>query len=377
VRIVVDYRPTLRERSGVGEYIHHLIGALAAGPGRGDTIVLFSSSLKDRPDPRQTHGLPVVSRRLPVRLLNRLWHRLEWPPVEVLIRARVDVAHSPHPLMLPSRSAARVVTIHDLDFLQYPERTDAEIRRDYPALVRDHAHRADHIVVNSAHTAGEVHQLLEVPRGAITVCRPGAPPWPARRAVPPKGYLLFVGTLEPRKNIGGLLDGYERLLQQRPDAPPLLLAGRTTPAASRWLARLGTPPLRDRVRHLGYVTDEARQQLYEGARVLVLPSFNEGFGLPVLEAMTVGVPVVASTRGAIPEVLGDAGLLVEPDDPDALADALDRLLGDDALAAASASRGVRRSLSFNWRASAEALHEAYRQAVATRRSRGLARTRAR
>jgi glycosyltransferase involved in cell wall biosynthesis len=369
VRIVVDYRPALRQRSGVGEYIHHLISALAAGPGRNDEIVLFSSSLQHQVEGTALAGLRVANRRVPVRVLNRLWHRLDWPPVEMLVEGPFDVAHSPHPLMLPTRTAARVVTIHDLDFLSNPERTDAEVRRDYPRLVRLHAHRADHIVVNSAHTAGEVHQRLDVARHSITVCRAGAPPWPARADVPTDGPILFVGTLEPRKNVVGLLDGYERLLTTGRATPDLVLAGRSTPAAAPWLKRLELPPLAGHVRHVGYVTDAERRRLYEQARLLVLPSFNEGFGLPVLEAMTVGVPVVASNRGAIPEVLGDAGTMVDPDDADALAGAMERLLFDRAAAARAAARGVRRALTFRWDVSAEALRSAYEHAVSLRRRR--------
>jgi glycosyltransferase involved in cell wall biosynthesis len=377
VRVVVDYRPALTQRSGVGEYIHNLIGALAAGPGASDEIVLFSSSWKDQVDARTVPaGTVLANRRVPVRVLNRLWHGLGWPPVEYLVKGPFDVAHSPNPLILPSRTGARVITVHDLAFLENPERTRAEIRRDYPRLVRDHAHRADHIVVNSAHTAGEVHQRLDVPRARITVCRPGGPGWPARRQAPVAGHILFVGTLEPRKNVGGLLDGYQRLLALRPDAPKLLLAGRATPAAAPWLQRLKAPPLAGRVHHVGYVSDEVRQTLYMGASLLVLPSFHEGFGLPILEAMTVGVPVVASSRGAVPEVLGDAGLLVEPDDPDGLAEAMARLLFDDRLAAQAAARGIRRSLIFDWRSSAEALRQAYEQAIAYRKRRGLSAGRA-
>jgi glycosyltransferase involved in cell wall biosynthesis len=344
----------------------------AAGPGRQDEIVLFSSSLKHQIDPADVAGLRVANRRVPVRVLNRLWHRLEWPPVEMLVRGPFDVAHSPHPLMLPTRTAAQVVTIHDLDVLAHPERAEREIRRDFPRLVRQHAQRADHIVVNSAHTAGEVHDRLDVARSSITVCRAGAPAWPARLELPADGPILFVGTLEPRKNIGGLLDGYERLLALGPRVPELLLVGRATAAAAPWLARLAQPPLAGRVRHLGYVSDTERRTLYERARLLVLPSYDEGFGLPILEAMTVGVPVVASNRGAIPEVLGDAGPMVDPDDPDALAAAMERLLFDRAAAVRAAAGGIRRSVIFKWEHSAESLRAAYEQAIALRRLRKAA-----
>src|SRR5207247_4853583 len=114
-------------------------------------------------------------------------------------------------------------------------------------------------------------------------------------------------------------------------------AGRTVPESRRWLDRIGRPPLKDVVRHLGYVDPSARRELYEGARLLVQPSFEEGFGLPVLEAMTLGVPVIAANRGALPEVLGDAGLVVDPEQPAQLASALERMIDDGALAAACAA----------------------------------------
>jgi alpha-1,3-rhamnosyl/mannosyltransferase len=140
---------------------------------------------------------------------------------------------------------------------------------------------------------------------------------------------------------------------------------------------MAKPPLAGRVRHLGYVSDESRRTLYEGAQLLVLPSFNEGFGLPVMEAMTVGVPVVASARGALPEVLGDAGTLVEPEDADGLAEAMERMLFDARLSAQATARGLRRSRTFSWTASAQSLREAYEHAIALRRSRQAAASRPR
>jgi glycosyltransferase involved in cell wall biosynthesis len=151
--------------------------------------------------------------------------------------------------------------------------------------------------------------------------------------------------------------------------PELLLAGRPTRAAQPWLERLARPPLRGHARHLGYVSDAERLALYQRARLLVLPSYNEGFGLPILEAMAVGVPVVASNRGAIPEVLGDAGIMVEPDAAEALAEAMQRTLSDPVAAAAAAGRGVRRARMFDWDEAAAALRVGYTEAIATQRSR--------
>jgi glycosyltransferase involved in cell wall biosynthesis len=419
VRVLIDYRPALREPSGVGEFTHQLVAALLAAyppdaPASELALFLFSSSWKDRFAPAaDLAGAVIIDRRIPVRLLNLSWHRLGWPPAEMLAGRDFDVTHSLHPLLLPSRRAAQVITIHDLNFLAHPERTRAEIRRDYPALARDHAQRADAILVPSAFTAGQVERALGVPPDRIAVCPPGAPDWTPRAATPKDGYVLFFGTLEPRKNVGGLLDAYELLISGtngtakavpyespydmtyvghpsrgaepgeavpydpsdvgRPfrgagplGVPELVLAGRATDEARPWLERLERPPLKGVVRHAGYVDHAKRRALYDGARLLVQPSFEEGFGIPVLEAMSLGVPVVAANRGALPDVLGDAGTLVDPERPDDIANAIARLLADDAFAATCASRGLARARTFSWERTAHRVYEMYRHAIERR-----------
>lgn len=372
VRILIDYRPALVSRSGVGEYTHELARALAAlrgpAPTAADAIVVFSSSWQDRVNPSGLAGLAIIDRRVPVRMLNFAWHRLEWPPVESLTGRSFDVAHSLHPLLMPARRAAQVVTVHDLDFLSHPERTRGEIRRDYPALAAAHVVRADHVVVNSRFTAAEVQHSFGVPPDRVTVCSPGAPAWEPRPLSAQGQYVLFFGTLEPRKNLGALLDAYAALATRRPDVPELVVAGQATAAAGAWLARLSQPPLAGRTRAIGYVSPDRRRSLFEQAALLVIPSFHEGFGLPALEAMTIGVPVIASARGALPEVLGDAGLLVEPA-ADALAGAMERVLTDPDLARVLVSRGLERARQFTWRAAAIAAHDAYARAIERRRTR--------
>jgi glycosyltransferase involved in cell wall biosynthesis len=401
VRVLIDYRPALRDRSGVGEYTHQLVKALIAtyaspaGPAGTNgalALTLFSSSWKDRlADTPDLRGASTVDRRVPVRLLNFAWHRLGWPPVELFTGSDFDVTHSLHPLLLPSRRAAQVITIHDLHFLAHPERTRAEIRRDYPVLARAHAHRAARIIVPSRFTAVEVEWQLGVAAERIAICPPGAPDWAPAHPDASTGYILFFGTLEARKNLGGLLDAYERLmaLNDRPakaghyylrngerySFPELVLAGKATEEARPWLERINRPPLAGHVRHIGYVDPANRQALYSGARLLVMPSFEEGFGMPVLEAMTLGVPVVASSRGSLPEVLGDAGPLVSPDQPEEVAGAMAHVLDDDSYASACAAKGVLRSRQFNWHRTAALVYDVYRQAAGDRRSGGRAPTR--
>ena len=269
---------------------------------------------------------------------------------------------------MPAREAAQVITIHDLNFLTHPERTSAEIRRDYPALARAHAHRANAVLVPSAYTAGQVERLLDVPRARMTICPPGAPDWRPREQAPKNGYVLFFSTLEPRKNVAGLLDAYERLLTG--PVPELILAGRASADARPWLDRIARPPLRGFVRHIGYVDADDRRALYEGARLLVQPSFDEGFGMPVLEAMSLGVPVVAANRGSLPEVLGGAGLLVDPTQPADMAHAIESLLNDDGLASACAEKGIARARAFRWDETARLVYDAYLAAIERAHMRG-------
>ena len=372
MRVVIDYRPALRQRSGVGEYTHELaraLVALGAEDRRPLDLTLFSSSWKDRASIENgLRGATLVDRRVPVSLLNLAWHRFQWPSAETLARGPFDIAHSMHPLLMPAQRAARVVTIHDLNFLSHPERTRAEIRRDYPALARRHAQKADAIIAVSQFTAGEVQRLFDIPAERVAVCSPGAPPWTPRDGPPATGYVLFFGTLEPRKNVGGLLDAYERLAGRRRLLPQLVLAGQATEAARPWLERIRRPPLDRVVRHVGYVDPARRRELYADAICLVQPSFEEGFGITVLEAMAAGVPVVVTDRGALPEVTGGAGEVVSADDPDELAAAVERLIDDPALAARRTALGVARAREFRWDATARKVYDTYEYANRHRRA---------
>jgi glycosyltransferase involved in cell wall biosynthesis len=366
VEALLDYRPALRARTGVGEYVHRTALALAETAPPGDRVAIFSSSWKDRlHSPART--IAARDARVPVRALNWCWHRLSWPPME-WIAGPADIVHSPTPLLIPSRHAAQVVTIHDLFFLDHPEATDAEIRRDYPALVAAHARRADLVVTVSETVAAQVVTRLGVPSARVVTCHNGAPDWAPRASAPADGPVVFVGTLEARKNVAGLLDAWERLVSQGLRVP-LLLAGGAPAAAAPVLARLTRPPLAGLVRHVGYLDEADRQAFYEQARLLVLPSFDEGFGLPVVEAMAAGVPVVAARRGALPEIGGDAVAYVDPDDPGDMAHTIAHVLASPEQLTVMRARGVARARTFSWRAAAVRLWDAYREALARRGAR--------
>lgn len=368
MRVLIDYRPALRHRTGVGEWIHSLVSALAGKIHDGSIqkseldLTIFSSSWKHRlkttPD-----GCESIDCRVPVRVLNFSWNRFSWPPIELMTGQAFDVVHSPHPLLIPTDQAARIITIHDLDFLEHPERSDAEIRNDYPRLVKTHSRDANHIIVPSQFTGSEVTRKLGISQSQITVCYNGAPDWTPRKSQPNNGHILFVGALGKRKNLRRLLDAYRLLIDDREiNPPPLILTGPDTPQATDYLPSIESEPFKGRVQRTGYVDRSTLRTLYEKASLLVLPSLHEGFGLPVVEAMTVGVPVVVSDRGALQEVSGSAGLIVNPLDPRDIANAIKRLLVDDHLSQTCVERGFRQAARFSWNRSAESLKMAYKHA---------------
>jgi glycosyltransferase involved in cell wall biosynthesis len=369
VRIFVDYRPALRERTGVGEYVHEVARALVATAPIDESLTLFSSSWKDRLDPAALPGALTIDHRVPVRMLNFAWHRLEWPSIEKLTGQPFDVAQSFHPLLAPTTEAARLVTIHDLDFLDHPDRSRAEIRRDYPALAASHAARADHILVNSAHTARDVESRLGIPETRISIARPGAPDWPRRTDEPADGCILFLGTIEPRKNVDALLDAYERLLATTPAAPRLVLAGGSTADAAPVMRRTQLAPFAGHVETPGYIDERGRLDLYRRALVFVMPSHMEGFGMTVLEAMTCGVPVIASPVGGLPEAAGRAARFVDPDDVTGLTAALTEVLGNRALRDRMRDDGWRQAATFKWHDTAAIVRSAWARALEARKAR--------
>lgn len=339
-----------------------MVCALAQTGAPGDAVVAFSSSWKDRlavPCP----GVDVADAHIPVRALNLCWHRLGWPAVETLAGAAA-VAHSPTPLLMPTRHARQVVTIHDLFFLDHPEATTAEVRRDYASLVGRHARRADLVLTSSHHVGALVVERLQVDPARVLTCPGGAPPWVARPAVPAEGPVVWLGTLEPRKNVGVLLDAWERLVARGGSVPSLVLAGGHGTESAAVLARIAQGPLSGHVRHEGYLPDDGREAFYKRARLLVLPSLDEGFGLPLVEACAAGVPVLASRCGALPEVGGDAPVYLDPRDPTAWADTVAALLDAPDHLEVMRQRGVARAAAFSWTASATALWQTYRELVA-------------
>jgi glycosyltransferase involved in cell wall biosynthesis len=365
----LDVRPSLTRPTGIGTYVLGLIDRLPPlAPD--DVFHFFSASFRERYEKRTwPTNARLVDRRLPVHALNFTWNRLGWPSLDRLVGASLDLVHSPHPLLIPARRARRIVTVPDLFFLKHPEMTGGEIRRDYAGLVRDHVRRADGVICISEYTASEARHLLGVPPEKIAVTPLGVDPAfreaPSERQVDaalsrlrlPRGAILYVGSDEKRKNMVSLVMAYLSLAGRRRGTPPLVLAG----PGSSW-ARAGDW-VGPQIRATGYLARDDVRALMAASSLLVLPSLEEGFGLPVVEAMAAGLPVVCSRGSALEEVAGDAATLVDPGDTGALTRAIEMLLDDPVRAEASRRRGLERSLRYDWQETARLTIAFYREVL--------------
>jgi glycosyltransferase involved in cell wall biosynthesis len=365
----LDLRPSLSKPTGAGSYVLALAQRLPElAPA--DRFYFFSASLKERYPARDwPANVRLVDRRLPVHALNYAWNRLEWPPLDRLVGAPLDLVHSPHPLLIPARKAKQVVTIHDLFFLKHPDMTQAEIRRDYAPLVRDHVRRADAVICVSEHTASEARLLLDISPAKLAVIPLGVDPeyrLPisdegvnavlARRGLP-RGAILYLGTDEKRKNLVNLAMAYIGLAGRRRGIPPLVMVG----PGPEW-AQGGTI-YGPQIRATGYLETREVRALMAASIALVLPSLEEGFGLPVVEAMAAGLPVVCSRGSALEEVAGDAATFVNPLDTRSIADGIETILDDGERRETQRRLGLERSRAFDWDGAAAKTLELYRRVL--------------
>lgn len=366
-RIGIDARLVYYHKGGISRYIAHLIAELAAIDPDDSYLILHSRKDQDT--------LATAPNQRRVSCWTPSHHRLERLALAVeLAPLRLDLLHSPDfipPLGGPWKS---VITIHDLSFLHFPETKDAASRRYYNGQIDAAVARADAILADSEATRQDVIGMLSVPPEKVTTVWAGidarfapAPPQEIARVRAahslPEEYILFVGTVEPRKNLQGLMRAYGTLRADLSDAPPLVIAGRRG-----WLndpihalpAELG---IADRVCWVEDIPDGDLPALYSGANVLCLPSLYEGFGFPVLESMACGTPVVTSGRGSLSEVAGDAAILIDPDEVAGIGDGLRRALTDTALRADLRRRGFAQVRKFTWAEAARRALGVYRQVL--------------
>ncbi|MCU1497361.1 MAG: glycosyltransferase [Acidimicrobiales bacterium] len=368
--VAVDATSLLDRPTGIGVYVGELVRGLDA---RADVEVrAFAVSFRGRRRLADVvpAGVPVRSRPVPARLARLAWQRTDHPTAAWLA-GRTAVVHGPNYVVPPGGGAAEVVTVSDLSAVRFPEMCSPDVLQ-WPGLLARALARGAWVHTISESVGDEVRTLH--PEAAERVV---AVPLAVRRPPPPTPqtaaavghhlaggdrYVLALGTVEPRKDLPSLVAAFDALAADDPDLR-LVLAGPDGSGVEALTAARDRAHHRRRILRLGWVDDRQRLALLRGASVVAYASTYEGFGFVPLEAVGVGTPVVATAVGALPEVLGDGGLLVAPGDVAALADGLGRVLTDASLAADLVERGGRRVDAYTWDATVTGLVELYRRAT--------------
>lgn len=371
LRIAIDAHSVGTGLAGNESYITNLIEALAELDNT-NRYTLYVT--KDEAVERFRHRWPHVSvrRTLPHTPLVRI-------PVTLaaeLRRRPVDLLHVQYTAP-PLTPCAVVATIHDLSFEHLPETFKRRSRMQLRLTVRRTARRASRVIVPSEHTRRDIIETYDVEPERVSVTPLAAPESFApvaderevlrvRELYKIEGdYILTVGSIQPRKNLTRLISAYSALRRARPQAnlPKLALVGKRAWLYDETLRRIENCGLQDLTVLTGYVSESDLPALYTGALCFVYPSYFEGFGLPPLEAMQCGAPVIAGNLTSLPEVVGDAGLLVDPFDEAALAQAIGRMIDDSNLRARLRLKGLERARQFSWRETARLTLQAYQRAI--------------
>jgi glycosyltransferase involved in cell wall biosynthesis len=375
MHIAIDYTPAIHQRAGIGRYTRGLVQALTRldAENRYTLLALGQSGAHFVPTALPTN-FSIRFAPISDRWATVLWYRLNLPlPVE-LFSGRADLFHGPS-FTLPPSFAPSLLTVHDLSFLRYPQGAHPALLAWLTKAVPRSLHRARHVLADSESTRADLIELMQVPPDQITVIGAGVderfkpvdePETLARvrsHYQLPDRFVLSISTLEPRKNFTGLIAAFNLMaISSVPDLHLVIAGGKG------WLyddifAAAEASPLRERIHFAGYVADEDLPALYNLAALFAFPSHYEGFGIPVLEAMACGTPVVCADNSSLPEIAGDAALLVEATDTEALADAMHQLSIDTSVREKLIRRGYEQAGRFTWEQAARRLVKVYHNMV--------------
>jgi len=376
MRIAIDATSLLGDRTGVGTFTRHLVDGLAASLEPDDDLRLFAVSWRGRSSltseaPRRS---TVSNRRFPARLARMCWTRFPVPSAR-WFAGEIDLVHSPNFVVPPGgrgrggNRVREVVTIHDLTCLHYPEMCTPDTLA-YPRLIRAALRRGASVHAVSRFVADEVLEAFDlttdrvvvVPNGVDLPTRPSDPK-AGRRIAGVEQYVLALGTIEPRKDLPLLVRAFDQIASAHPSLH-LVVAGPDGWGVHAFDEAVHASPHHARIRRLGWLPDGDRRALLAGATVLAFPSRYEGFGLPPLEAMAEGTPVVATAAGAVPQVVGDAALLVPVGDHDALAAALTTVIDDPAQADLLRRAGLVQASAFPWTTTVAGIRGLYHSLLA-------------
>lgn len=371
MRIVIDYTPAVFQSAGIGRHTRGLVQALAPIAGGHDVSLLVFGRPPAGPIPVPA-GFRLRVVPIPNRWLTIGWHRLGAPIPVDWFAGPMDLYHAADFVLPPVRNARSLLTVHDLSFMTTPQCAEAGLRDFLNRVVPKAVARADHVLADSESTRRDLMQLLGVPADKVTVVYPGVEPRFCRQddaaelqhvrtqyGIGDGPFILGLGTLEPRKNWPALIRAWAQLRRDNRFTHRLVIGG-----GKGWLTEgifeaAKASGFRSEIIFAGFVADADLPTLYSAADVFVLPSLYEGFGIPVLEAMACGTPVVCANNSSLPEAAGDAALLVEASDKAALAAAIRRLVEDAALRSQLQQRGLEQARRFSWDAAAHTLLSTY------------------
>lgn len=373
MRIAIEYSAAINQLAGIGRFVRGLVNAIAEIDHQNEYVLLHAA-----PNPGRAVTLPpgpnFTARRLPFRerTLTILWHRLRLPLPADRLTGPVDIFHAPDFILPPVQRAVTLLTVHDLAFLVYPECAHEKLRRFLEGAVPRSVARADYVLTDSENTRNDVVCLLDVNPERVFVVPGGVDPIFAPASEQDiqrvchfyeirQPYVLAVGTIEPRKNYPRLMEAYARFRTRTGLPHQLVLAGGRGWLSEDTFRSAERSPYREDIRFTGHVPDEELAALYSGAEVFAYPSLYEGFGLPVLEAMACGAPVVCSDTSSLPECAEGAALLVSPNDPEAIAEAVESVCGNDQVRQELQRQGRERARQYQWAHSAERLLAIYEQ----------------
>ena len=372
MRIGIDIRPFLKEETGVGVLFKNLLFTLA-GIDENNEYFLFSSSFKDRFEQKKIPPFKqgrFIDCRIPVKAVNFAWYRMNWPPLDLFFRTRLDLTHSPVPLILPTRGK-KIVTVYDLFFLENPLLTDRESRKNFTARLGSSLKKAHGVMTISNESRNRILQYFPAVENKLRVIYPGIDRKFWAEEIPkekellrseqnlPSSFLLFVGATEARKNLINLLQAYS-IIREKYSSLFLILAGRRGDDHNRVGEKIRELKLENSVKMIDYVDDHRLRYLYSLAELFVFPSWYEGFGIPLLEAMACGVPIAASNTGALPEVGGDCALYFDPENPEDIADKILTLLEGNSIRRRLIDSGKKRVSLFSWEKTAVETLEFYK-----------------